>query len=426
MLTSIIPSHAIAQWLQSVIDKFLVLIGLGTNRHVEQVLYFIIIFAISIFVGWGLRKIVLAIVHGWIRMRHTRTGDLLMQMHTFTKCSHFITPLVFLAFVPFAFDRDSLLQTIVVRASLVYAVITFCYGLIAVLTFIFTRINEKANTRNLPMDGVLNLAIGLVWLLAAIVCVSIIINRSPAALLTGLTAFAAVLMLVFKDTILGFVAGIQMAENDMLHVGDWIVVPGTDANGVVEYVSLSTVKVRNFDNTIITVPPYTLVSKSFQNWRGMSESGVRRVCYTFSIAPASVVSATPEMVQALEARYPVLKDFAATLKPSQQVVCDGGDAPWNGSMLTNLGLFRAYVVGYLLHNEHVSPEPNLMVNINSPEGDGLPLQIYYFLNTTDWVAYEGLKTSMMEKFVTESRDFGLEITDPTDLTVRQEEKGEGK
>lgn len=414
---SIIPSHAIAQWLQTAIDKALDLIGLGFSRHVEQIVYFIIIIAISIIVGWTLRRLILWAVHSWVKMSKTHMGRMLVQMHTFTKCSHFIPPLVFLAFVPFAFDRDSLLQTIIMRASLVYAVITFCYGLIAVLTFIFTRVNEKANMRNLPTGGVLNLVTGLVWLVAVIVSVSIAIDRSPAVLLTGLTAFAAVLMLVFKDTILGFVAGIQMAQNDMLHVGDWIVVPDTDANGVVEYVSLSTVKVRNFDNTIITVPPYTLVSKSFQNWRGMTDSGVRRVCYTLCIAPASVVPATSQITAGLEAKYPILKQFASALKPPQTAVCEGGAAPWNGSVSTNLGLFRAYLVGVLLHDEHVSPEPNLMVNLSNPTADGLPMQIYYFVRTTDWVAYEGLKSTMMERIVTELRDFGLQITELTDLSV---------
>lgn len=417
-VSSIIPSHAIAQWLQQLIDKFLNYIGLGSNHHVEQIIYFIVIFGVSILLGWALRCLILWIAHSWVKVRNTHAGALLLKMHTLSKCSHFITPLVFLALVPFAFDHDSLLQTIVVRAALVYAVVTFCYGLTAVLTYTFTRINEKANTRNLPMDGVLNLAIGVVWLVAAIVCISIAIDRSPAVLLTGLTAFAAVLMLVFKDTILGFVAGIQMAQNDMLHVGDWIVVPDTEANGVVEYVSLSTVKVRNFDNTIVTVPPYNLVSKSFQNWRGMSESGVRRICCTFNMSPDSVVNTTPEMIDTLEGKYPILKQFAATLKSSSEVVCEGGASPWNGSMLTNLGLFRAYLVGYLLQDEHISPQPNLMVNITNPTPHGVPMQLYCFVNTTDWLAYEGVKSALLEKVVTDAREFGLDITDVTSLNVK--------
>ncbi len=417
-VSSIIPSHAIAQWLQNIIVKFLSLIGLGSNHNVEQVLYVVVVFAVSLLVGWGLRRLILWLAHSWVRVRHTNAGDLLLQMHTLTKCSHVITPLVFLAFVPFAFHKESLMQTIVLRGALVYAVVAFCYGLSAVLAYIFRRINDKANTRNLPMDGVLNLAIGIVWLLAAIVCISIAVNRSPAVLLTGLTAFAAVLMLVFKDTILGFVAGLQMAQNDMLHVGDWIVVPGTDANGVVEYVSLSTVKVRNFDNTIVTVPPYTLVSQSFQNWRGMTESGVRRICYTLTMAPDSVVPASAEMTSSLESQFPLLKQFAGTLKSGEQVACAGGAAPWNGSMLTNLGLFRAYLVGFLLQDKHISPEPNLMVNITNPTPHGLPMQVYCFVNTTDWLAYEGIKSALIEKVVTDARVFGLEITDVTDITVK--------
>lgn len=175
---SIIPSHAIAQWLQRVIDDVLTAIGLGGNHHVEQVLYFVIIFAVSILVGYGLRLLLLWLAHSWVKVRNTRAGALLLQMRTLSKCSHVVTPLVFLAFVPFAFDRDSLLQTVVLRAALIYAVVAFCYGLSAVLAFIFRRINDKANTRNLPMDGVLNLTVGLVWLIAAIISISIAIDRS--------------------------------------------------------------------------------------------------------------------------------------------------------------------------------------------------------------------------------------------------------
>jgi len=398
-----------------VIDDMLRPIGLGGNHHIEQLLYIAIIFAVSILAGLMLRKILLWMAHSWVKVRDTRSGALLLRMHTLTKCSHVVTPLVFLAFVPFAFERDSLLRTIVLRAALIYAVLAFCHGLSAVLAFIFRRINEKANTRNLPMDGVLNLTIGVVWLIAVIISVSIAVDRSPAYLLTGLTAFAAVVMLVFKDTILGFVAGIQMVQNDMLHVGDWIVVPDTQANGTVEYVSLSTVKVRNFDNTIITVPPYTLVSKSFQNWRGMSDSGVRRISCELVIAPESVTRATEDMITKLEESYPLLKQFAAGLKEGQHEVCEGGASPWNGSMHTNLGLYRAYLVGYLLHNGHISPKPNLMVNITNPKPEGLPLQVYCFVNTTDWLAYEGVKSGVLEHVAVTAREFGLEIVSVYEL-----------
>ncbi len=133
------------------------------------------------------------------------------------------------------------------------------------LVFIFTRFNAKENTKGLPLKGILNVSIGITWGIVIIICISVLVQKSPATLLTGMTAFAAVLMLIFKDTILGFVAGIQMSQNDMVHVGDWIVVPSTLANGTVEDVSLTTVKVRNFDNTLVTVPPYSLVQGAFQN-----------------------------------------------------------------------------------------------------------------------------------------------------------------
>ncbi len=155
-------------------------------------------------------------------------------------------------------------------------------------------------------------------------------------------------MLVFKDSILGFVAGIQLSENDMIHVGDWIVVPNTPANGVVLDMTLTTVKVQNWDNTIITLPPYSLVQSSFQNWRGMSESGCRRIVKTLTIDITTVHSITAAEADAIAARYPLLKDFVDNLRKSGSMEQNnGGLTPINGTIETNLGLFRAYCCLYI-------------------------------------------------------------------------------
>lgn len=213
----------------------------------------------------------------------------------------------------------------IIRLSWAYIVVCIAIGINAILNLIFTRYNVKENTRNLPIRGILNVAKGIVWAIAVIIGIALIVHRSPAALLGGLGAFAAALMLIFKDSILGFVAGIQMSQNDMLHVGDWIVVPGTPANGTVMDVSLTTVKVQNFDNTTVTVPPYTLVSTSFQNWRSMSESGVRRVMMNVYVNPDTVRFATAEMLQKLGEKYDSLHKFITNLQANNQTVaCNTG------------------------------------------------------------------------------------------------------
>ena len=417
-------SYAIAQFIMKVVDWLLAIFGLEHHQTIVTFLYATVVLLLAIVVGRIFQWLILNFVRAVAKRWSSDIYHSLTDVRFFHKVCRIIPPLVFLILIQFTLSNHNALSSWLTKLSFIYicfvlavTLTALAVTLTALVVAVWKHLDAKENKRKLPLNGLAQLVKGIIWILTAIIVVAILVDKSPAALLAGLGAFAAVLMLVFKDTILGFVAGIQMAQNDMLHVGDWIVVPDTDANGVVEYVSLSTVKVRNFDNTIITVPPYTLVSKSFQNWRGMTDSGVRRVCYTLCIAPASVVPATSQITAGLEAKYPILKQFASALKPPQTAVCEGGAAPWNGSVSTNLGLFRAYLVGVLLHDEHVSPEPNLMVNLSNPTADGLPMQIYYFVRTTDWVAYEGLKSTMMERIVTELRDFGLQITELTDLSV---------
>lgn len=169
-------------------------------------------------------------------------------------------------------------------------------------------------------------------------------------LLTGLGAFATVLMLVFKDSILGLVAGLQLSQNDMLRVGDWIVVPSTIANGIVIDVSLTAVKVQNFDNTIVTLPPYTLISTSFQNWRGMKDSGCRRILKSIIMDSDTVAPATPELIERIVKKYPIVKVYVEKLQSLGHPDYAQGLAVVNGTIDTNLGLFRAYMCQWLLNN----------------------------------------------------------------------------
>ena len=299
LLTEIIPTHAVAIWLitntRMVLDK----LGISHDRLTEEIIYIILISIISITIGICVKKLILLVVRKTVRIRKSIVGQELIDQKVFTRCSHIIPPLVFMGLIPFALSSESGVPGWIFKIVAVYTLITFAIGLSAILSFIFIRFNEQRNRKNLPIKGILNVAIGVSWIIITIVGVSILVGKSPGALLAGLGAFAAALMLIFKDSILGFVAGIQMSDNDMLRVGDWIVVPGTPANGIVIDVSLSTVKVRNWDLTYVTVPPYTLVSSSFQNYRGMSSSGARRIDETLLIDLPTVVPLTPQMTDAI-------------------------------------------------------------------------------------------------------------------------------
>lgn len=343
MFTEIVPSHKVATWLLSTIDGGLDSIGLTHDKTIEEIIYVCIIVAVAVLIGWVLRRIILFISRKWVSLHDTEMSHELINQRVLTHCSHVIPPLVILGLLPFAFDTKSQLLHIIEIALTVYTLIVTAIAINAVLTFIWTRFDKQENTKNLPLKGILNVGKGLVWIIVAIISISVIVDKSPAALLTGLGAFAAALMLIFKDSILGFVAGIQLSQNDMLRVGDWIVVPSTIANGIVVDVSLSAVKVQNWDNTIVTLPPYTLVSTSFQNWRGMSDSGYRLISRSVIFDCDTITQCTPELITAITTEFPEVKSYVAKLQASGKNEYDPGLATVNGTIETNLGLFRAYM-----------------------------------------------------------------------------------
>lgn len=418
--TTVIPSHKIAAGTLDFIDSALDFIGLRHHQTLEEIIYVAIIIAVSFGVGWIVRRLALVGLRKIVAMRHSVVSREMLELHTPSKCTHIIPPLIFLAFVPFAFTAGSRLLTVLERAAVIYILIALGIGLCAVITLIYHHYNTYDNHRNLPLKGVRNIAMGIVWIVIVIVAVSVAFDRSPAVLLTGLGAFAAALMLVFKDSILGFVAGIQMSQNDMLHVGDWIVVPSTPANGTVLDVSLSAVKVRNWDNTIVTVPPYTLVSTSFQNYRGMTDSGARRITKTLTMDVSTVTPLDPAGVDAIVARVPLLKPFVDGLRQKgATAVCDGGLTPVNGTIETNLGLFRAYISLYVLDNPGIAKDQQILIRIMDPNEDGLPLQIYCFTNTTAWDAYEGIQSAIVEHVTTMAPIFGLAVYTNGSVTVEE-------
>lgn len=420
MINALIPSNQVAGWLLVHIHRLLDFLGLEKDHTAEEIIYTAIIVCIALFLGWLIRTIILLGVRKFVMLRHNTLGKELVQHKVLIHCSHIIPPLVILSLLPFAFTEDSLLRTIIFRALLVYTTLVICLAISSVTSFIWLRFDETRNSKNLPIKGVIDTIIGILWFIAIIVCVSIVVDKSPVKLLTGLGAFAAVLMLVFKDSILGLVAGLQLSQNDMLRVGDWIVVPSTLANGIVTDVSLTAVKVQNFDNTIVTLPPYTLISSSFQNWRGMADSGCRRIARSVIIDSDTIVEASPELIETVSSKFPIIKNYLAHIKELGHPDYNPGLAVVNGTDSTNLGLFRIYMCQWLINNPAISNDSQILVRIMDPNGEGIPLQIYCFTTTTKWTAYEAIQSAVIEHVAVTAQQFGLRLfNDPsgTDVTT---------
>ncbi|MCK9544600.1 MAG: mechanosensitive ion channel family protein [Novosphingobium sp.] len=269
---------------------------------------------------------------------------------------------------------------------------------------------RRPDAANRPIKGYVQVGKMLIYGAAAILVIAALMNRSPLLLLSGIGAMAAVLMLVFKDTILSLVASVQIGSNDMIRLGDWIEMPQLNADGDVIDIALHTVKVQNFDKTITTIPTHRLINESFRNWRGMSESGGRRIMRSLMIDQNSVRFLDDDSLDDLS-RFAVLRDY---LRAKQDDVrrwnADHARAEiLNSRRLTNLGTFRAYILAYLKARPDIADDKTLLVRQLAPTENGLPLQIYAFTNTTAWGAYEGIQADVFDHLIAIMPEFGLKL-----------------
>ncbi|WP_346694871.1 mechanosensitive ion channel family protein [Barnesiella viscericola] len=376
----------------------------------DRIVYGVLVFVIAIVVGRILRAVVIYVIHRVARYRGSYLLKSLVEAHIFTRLTHIIPPLVIVALLPFAFHGTPAFLKLIEKLCWIYILGVIVFSINTQLSIFWKFYSSRTALRNRPMKGMIQIIKGLLAGFWVIVAVSILIERSPMALITGLGAFAAVLMLVFKDSILGFVAGVQLSQNDMIRSGDWIVVPGGSVNGIVIDVSLDTVKVQNFDNTIVTLPPYSLVSGEVQNWRGMTEAGGRRIMRSFTIDLSTVKFCTPEFLEKMK-EIDILRDFIEKKEVQQQrgIVenTQNSEGLVNGTIETNLGLFRAYMTLYLQHHKFIGGQMILMVRALDPNDNGLPLQLYCFSTNTDWVSYESIQSEIFEHYAAIMPRFGL-------------------
>jgi miniconductance mechanosensitive channel len=253
--------------------------------------------------------------------------------------------------------------------------------------------------RRIPILGYLQVVKIIVTLAAVIVGISIWIQQSPLLLLSGLGAMTAILLLVFKDTILGLVAGIQLVANDMVRPGDWLEMPKYGADGDVEEITLNVVKIRNWDKTVTTIPTYALISDSFKNWRGMSESGGRRIKRSLLIDISSIKFCPPELVEKLkkiDRLGPFIEQRSQEIAEANGSYGPADDCPANGRRMTNVGLFRQYTAEYLRANPAIHKDMTFLVRQLQPTSEGLPLEIYVFSNDQRWVQYEGIQGDIFD------------------------------
>lgn len=346
------------------------------------------------------RKIIIPVVRKVTSKTQMTWDEHLLSDEVLNNACHLIPPIVFYALIPMAFSESSQMLELMLKVCDIYIVVAAMKLICSFITSLYNISNEHEKLKERSLKGFYQMLKLVVICVGVIIIIATLIDESPVAILTGLGAGAAILMLVFQDTIKGLVAGVQLTVNDMLRPGDWITMPKYGADGDVIEVSLTTVKVRNWDKTITTVPPYALVNDSFQNWRGMFDIGGRRVKRSINIDMHSVRFCTADEL-AYYRQQPWMEGFEAT-----------------GEEEVNLYIFRKYLDYYLRHHPKVNQDMLLLVRQLQPTAQGLPLELYFFSANTMWVKYEALQAEVFDHVLAVIHKFGLRVfQSPTGLDL---------
>ena len=316
---------------------------------------------------------------------------------------------------------DGTLQ-VIENVALAYLALMITLSLGALMSAANSIYEQYPMAKNRPIRGYVQVAKIIFYCLGAILVISALLDRSPLLFLSGFGAMTAVLILVFRDTILSLVASIQLIGNDMVRVGDWIEMPGSNADGDVIEVALHTVKVQNWDKTITTIPTHKLISQSFRNWRGMSESGGRRIKRSLLLDQNSIRFLTDDETAKFK-RFALLEDYITEKQQELSTEKSGLNkdeaSAVNLRRLTNIGTFRAYIVSYLRGRADISDTLTFLVRQLPPHADGLAIEIYVFTNTTEWVAYEGIQSDIFDHLLAIVPEFGLRVfQNPSGMDVR--------
>ena len=374
-----------------------ILIGWGIDPKIANTFDEAIIAILMICIAVGLDYLCQAILVGGMR-KYTKHSPhvwntLLMKRRVFHNLIHTIPGILVYILLPIAFVRGKELLLISQKICAVYIILSLLLAINGVLLMISDVYSEKAKAKNHPMKGFIQVLQVLLFFVGGIIMIAILVNKSPASLFAGLGASAAVLMLVFKDSILGFVAGIQLSANDMVRLGDWVTIPSSNANGIVQEITLNTVKIQNFDNTISTIPPYSLVNNSFQNWRGMVESGGRRVMKNITLDLTTLKFCTPEMLDTFRKEIPLLADYQ----------------PEEGVIPTNSQVYRVYIERYLCSLPVVNQDLDLIISQKEATEYGVPIQVYFFSRNKIWKEYERIQSDIFDHLFAMVPKFDLKV-----------------
>ena len=389
------------QLLKYEMDPILV----GYLSIIIMLLFITIICVVANFIT---KKVVIRIITQIVKKTKFQWDNMLLDSKVFHKLSH-IVPAIIIYYFASAFPNY---QNVIEKGAMAYLIIMGLF----VINSLLNAINDIYQTFEIskikPVKGYIQVAKIIVVTFGVILVIANLMGKSPLLLLSGIGALSAVLMLVFKDSLLGLVAGIQLTANDMVRVGDWIEMTKYGADGDVIDISLNTVKVQNFDKTITTIPSYALISDSFKNWRGMQTSGGRRMKRSLFVDTTSISFCTEEMITTFKNIH-YLSDYIinrereiAEYNTSNKI---NHTHPVNGRALTNIGVFRVYISNYLQSHPGINQEMTLLVRQLAPSENGLPIEIYAFTNDVKWAVYETVQADIFDHLFAVAPEFGIQL-----------------
>lgn len=361
---------------------------------------------------WLTKRILLAIINGAAKRTSATWDDALVNQGVFSRLSHVVPALIIHRGVHVIPGMTETLATVVVNVVNAYLVVMVVAALAALLSAVNEVYEQRPESAERPIKGFIQIAKLALYIVGGILVIAAVMDKSPVILLSGLGAITAVLLIVFKDTLLSLAASIQLTSQKLVRVGDWIEVPRFGADGDVIDVALYTITVRNWDKTITTIPSYQLVSGSFKNWRGMEQAGGRRIKRSVLIDVSSLRFLSDDEVKRF-ARFDLLKDYIPAKQDELQEYNDGleadKDAQINLRRLTNIGTLRAYIFNFLKNHPKIHEDMVTMVRQLPPGPTGLPLEVYCFSSDTDWVHYEGIQADIFDHICAIVPAFGLRL-----------------
>jgi len=385
----------------------------------SNIILLIFLVIISILTNLFTAKIIFKILVLYIKHNKYKWDDIMLKRKVFSRLCHIISPLIAYFFVPaFSVQFQGLMEKII----LIYITIIISLVAQALLNSTNDIYNYHTISKTKPIKGIIQILQIIVFLIAAVVIISNILDKSPVIILSGIGALTAVLLIIFKDSLLGLVSGIQIATNDLLRIGDWIEMSKYEANGVVVDISLNTIKVENFDKTITNIPSYAFISDSFKNWRHMQESGGRRIKRSIYIDSTSIEFCNLKML----AKFKKVKCLSNYIKAKEieleeynRINNINPTTSISARRLTNIGTFREYIQQYLSSNPYIHKDMVQMVRQLEPGINGVPLEIYAFTNDTAWINYEKIQGDIFDHILSIAPEFNIRIfQSPTGYDVQ--------